>query len=65
MQSGALAMDDLRDASLGAGEGIMGTYEATASNGKTYEERFTTWQQVPNFTPEPAGNGSMRRCTSA
>ena len=31
VQSGALAMDDLRDASLGAGEGIMGTYEATAS----------------------------------
>jgi len=30
VQSGALAMDDLRDASLGAGEGIMGTYEATA-----------------------------------
>ena len=30
VQSGALAMDDLRDASLGAGDGIMGTYEATA-----------------------------------
>ena len=31
VQSGALSMDQLADAALGAGEGIMGTYEATAS----------------------------------
>lgn len=37
LQSGALSMDDLRDASLGAGNGIMTTYEATASWSEQFE----------------------------
>lgn len=47
------------------------TYEATASNGKTYEERFTTWQQVPNLLacnldePESIEKATMRPLTDA
>lgn len=37
VQSGALALDDLKDAALGAGDGIMGTYEATADWGEKWE----------------------------
>lgn len=37
VQSGALALDDLKDAALGAGDGIMGTYERTASWGEKWE----------------------------
>ena len=37
VQSGALALDDLKDASLGAGDGIMGTYERTADWAEKWE----------------------------
>ena len=37
VQSGALALDDLKDAALGAGDGIMGTYEQTADWAEKWE----------------------------
>ena len=37
VQSGAMSLDDLRDAALGAGDGIMGTYDATASWAESFE----------------------------
>lgn len=55
VQSGALAMDDLRDASLGAGEGIMGTYEATAS----WPEKWEVLKNKAKEFLEPLGGALM------
>lgn len=55
VQSGALAMDDLRDASLGAGEGIMGTYEATAS----WPEKWELLKNKAKEFLEPLGGALM------
>lgn len=37
VESGALSIDDLKDSALGAGEGIMGTFEATADWAEKWE----------------------------
>ena len=37
VESGALSLDDLRDAALGAGDGIMSTYDATADWTESFE----------------------------
>ena len=55
VQSGALAMDDLRDASLGAGDGIMGTYEATAS----WPEKWELLKNKAKEFLEPLGGALM------
>lgn len=55
VQSGALAMDDLRDASLGAGEGIMGTYEATAD----WPEKWELLKNKAMEFLEPLGGALM------
>lgn len=61
VQSGALAMEDLKDASLGAGEGILGTFEETAD----WPER---WELIKNKAAEalePLGGELMDGVTSA
>lgn len=55
VQSGALAMDDLRDASLGAGDGIMGTFEATAS----WPEKWELLKNKAKEFLEPLGGALM------
>ncbi len=55
VQSGALAMDDLRDASLGAGDGIMGTYEATAD----WPEKWELLKNKAKEFLEPLGGALM------
>lgn len=55
VQSGALAMDDLRDASLGAGDGIMGTYEATAD----WPEKWELLKNKAMEFLEPLGGALM------
>ena len=55
VESGALAMEDLTDMSLGASAGIMGTFEATAD----WPER---WEQIQNKAKaalEPLGGAVM------
>ena len=55
VQSGALAMEDLTDMSLGASDGIMGAFEATAD----WPER---WEQIQNKAKaalEPLGGAVM------
>lgn len=55
VQSGALSMEELTDAALGAGDGIMGTFEATAD----WPER---WEQIQNKAKEalePLGGALM------
>ena len=37
VESGALSLDDLRDSALGAGDGIMSTYDATADWAESFE----------------------------
>ena len=49
VESGALSLDDLRDAALGAGDGIMGTYEATAS----WAEKFDVLKNKAAVALEP------------
>ena len=61
IESGALAMDQLTDASLGAGEGIIGTFEATAD----WPER---WELIKNKAAEalePLGGALMDGVTRA
>lgn len=61
VQSGALAMDQLTDASLGASDGIMGTFEATAD----WPER---WEQIQNKVKvalEPLGGAVMQGVSDA
>ena len=61
VQSGALSMDALTDASLGASDGIMGTFEATAD----WPER---WEQIQNKAKaalEPLGGALMQGVSDA
>lgn len=61
VESGALAMDQLTDASLGASDGIMGTFEATAD----WPER---WEQIQNKVKvalEPLGGAVMQGVSDA
>ena len=59
--SGSLALEDLQDAALGAGDGIMGTLEATMD----WPER---WELIKNKTAEalqPLGGALMDGATAA
>lgn len=61
VESGALSMEELQDASLGAGDGIMGTFEATAD----WPER---WELIKNSVMqalEPLGSALMEGATAA
>ena len=61
VESGALSMDELTDAALGAGDGIMGTFEATAD----WPER---WEQIQNKAKEalePLGGALMQGVSDA
>ena len=49
VQSGAMSLDDIRDAALGAGDGIMGTYEATAD----WAEKFDVLKNKASLALEP------------
>lgn len=55
VQSGALSMDQLADAALGAGDGIMGTFEATAS----WPERLEQIKNKAAAALEPLGGALM------
>lgn len=55
VQSGALAMEDLADMSLGASDGIMGTFEATES----WPERWDQIQNKAKAALEPLGGAMM------
>lgn len=61
VQSGALSMDELTDASLGAGEGIMGTFEATAD----WPERWEIIQNKAKEALEPLGGALMQGVSDA
>lgn len=61
VQSGALAMEDLQDMSLGAGEGIIGTFEATAD----WPERWELIKNKAAAALEPMGGALMDGVTSA
>lgn len=61
VKSGSLALDDLQDAALGAGEGIMGTLDATMD----WPER---WELIKNKSAEalqPLGGALMDAATAA
>ena len=49
VESGALSIDDLRDAALGAGDGIIGTYEATAD----WAEKLDVLKNKASLALEP------------
>lgn len=49
VRSGALSLDDLKDAALGAGEGIMGTMEATAD----WDDKLQTLKNTAAVALEP------------
>lgn len=51
VESGALSMEELTDAALGAGDGIMGTFEATAD----WPERWEMIQNKAKEALEPLG----------
>lgn len=55
VQSGALSMEELTDAALGAGDGIMGTFEATAD----WPERWEIIQNKAKEALEPLGGALM------
>lgn len=61
VQSGALAMEDLEDASLGAGDGILETFEATAD----WPERWEIIKNKAAAALEPMGGALMDGVTSA
>lgn len=61
VQSGALAMEDLQDASLGAGEGILETFEATAD----WPERWELIKNKAAAALEPLGGALMDGVTAA
>lgn len=61
VESGSLALDDLQNAALGAGDGIMGTLEATMD----WPER---WELIKNSTSaalEPLGSAVMDAASAA
>lgn len=53
LQSGALSFDQLKDSALGAGDGIMGTYDRVASFG----EKFETFKNKLMEFIEPLASG--------
>ena len=53
VESGAMDMDAIRDAALGAGDGIMGTYEATAS----WSEQWEVLKNKAALALEPLASG--------
>ena len=53
VETGAMDIDAIRDASLGAGEGIMGTYEATAS----WSEQWEVLKNKAELALEPLASG--------
>ncbi len=61
VQSGALSLDDLRNSALGAGEGIMGTYNATADWAEKWEVLknvlATALEPLANFAFDAVGTG--------
>lgn len=61
VQSGALSMDALTDASLGASDGIMGTFEATAD----WPERWEQIQNKAKVALEPLGGALMQGVSDA
>lgn len=61
VESGALSLEDLEDAALGAGDGIMGTYEATAD----WPEKWELIKNSVALALEPLGGALMDGATSA
>ena len=61
VQSGALSLEDLQDAALGAGEGIMGTLEATMD----WPERWELMKNKAMEALEPLGGALMDGATKA
>ena len=53
VESGAMDMEAIRDAALGAGDGIMGTYEATAS----WSEQWDVLKNKAALAIEPLASG--------
>lgn len=61
LQSGALSMEQLEDAALGAGEGIMGTYEATLD----YPDQLALIENKAKKAFEPLGGAIMEAALKA
>lgn len=61
VESGALSLEDLEDAALGAGDGIMGTLDATMD----WPERFELLKNSAELALEPLGGALMDAATQA
>lgn len=61
VESGALSLEDLEDAALGAGDGIMGTLDATMD----WPERFELLKNSAKLALEPLGGALMDAATQA
>lgn len=61
LQSGAFSLDDIRDSALGAGEGILGTMDATAS----WPEKWEVLQNKAKAALEPLSGALMTGATEA
>lgn len=59
LQSGAFSLDEIRDSALGAGDGIMGTFEATAD----WPEKWETLKNKFTAALEPLGGALMDGAT--
>lgn len=61
VESGSLSLEALEDAALGAGDGIMGTYEATAD----WPEKWELIKNSVALALEPLGGALMDGATAA
>lgn len=61
LQSGALSMEELEDAALGAGDGILSTYNATMD----YPEQLTLIENKAKKAFEPLGGALMEAALKA
>ena len=61
IQNGTMSLEDLEDAALGAGDGILGTYEATAS----WPEQWELLKNKVAAALEPLGGALMDGATKA
>lgn len=61
VESGALSLEELEDAALGAGDGIIGTYEATMD----WPEQWELLKNKAKEALEPLGGALMEGATAA
>ena len=61
VESGALSLEELEDAALGAGDGILGTYEATMD----WPEQWELLKNKAKEALEPLGGALMEGATKA